>query len=57
VYIVHFKDLRYDYPGRTGRSPLGAAVELDRNLKVVSATFGFRSRRAPSRRTGQGKTR
>jgi inner membrane protein len=46
-YIVRFKDLRYDYPGRTGRSPLSASVELDRNLNVVSESFGFRSRRAP----------
>ena len=46
-YIVRFKDLRYDYPGRTGRSPLSAGVELGRNLNVVSESFGFRSRRAP----------
>jgi inner membrane protein len=44
-YIVRFKDLRYDYPDRKGRSPLGAGVELDRNLNVVSETFGFRGRR------------
>ncbi len=39
-YIVHFRDLRYDYPGRAGRSPLGASVELDRNLRVVREYFG-----------------
>ncbi|OLC93411.1 MAG: hypothetical protein AUH86_16860 [Acidobacteria bacterium 13_1_40CM_4_58_4] len=53
-YIVRFKDLRYDYPGRTGRSPLSASVELDRNLNVVSEAFGFRRRRANESRTGQG---
>jgi inner membrane protein len=46
-YIVHFKDLRYDYPGRTGRSVLGASVELDRKLNVVSESFGSRTRRVP----------
>lgn len=55
-YMVRFKDLRYDYPGRTGRSPLGASVELDRNLNVVGETFGFRSRRAPDRGRSQGET-
>jgi hypothetical protein len=39
-YIVHFRDLRYDYPGRTGRNPLGASVELDRDRHVVSEYFG-----------------
>ncbi len=43
-YIVRFKDLRYDYPGRTGRAVLGASVELDRNLNVVSESFGSRKR-------------
>ena len=42
-YIVRFTDLRYDYPGRTGRSPLSAAVQLDRDLKVVREWFGSRS--------------
>lgn len=39
-YIVHLRDLRYDYPGRAGRSPLGASVELDRNLHEVREYFG-----------------
>jgi inner membrane protein len=43
-YIVRFVDLRYDYPGRTGRSPLSAAVQLDRDLKVVHEWFGFRGK-------------
>ena len=46
-YIVHFRDLRYDYPGRVGRSPLGASVELDRNLQVVREYFGVRGGVAP----------
>lgn len=45
-YLVRFKDLRYDYPERTGRSPLGASVLLDRNLNVVSESFGSRRRAA-----------
>jgi inner membrane protein len=43
-YIVRFVDLRYDYPGRTGRSPLSAAVQLDRDLKIAHEWFGFRSK-------------
>jgi inner membrane protein len=55
-YMVHFKDLRYDYPGRTGRSPLGAGVELDGNLNVVSEIFGFGRRRASGGATSPGGT-
>ncbi len=40
-YIVRFTDLRFDYPGRTGHSPLSAGVQLDRNLKVMREWFGF----------------
>ena len=50
-YIVRFKDLRYDDPARTGRSPLSAGVQLDSNLKVVREWFGF------SRGPGQGNVR
>ena len=46
-YIVRFKDLRFDYPGRTGRSVLSASVELDRNLNVVGVRFGTRGRASP----------
>ena len=46
-YIVHFRDLRYDYPGRAGRSPLGASVELDRNLHVLREYFGVPGGVAP----------
>jgi inner membrane protein len=44
-YLVRFKDLRYDYPGRGGRTPLTGGVELDSNLKVVDAFMGVRSRK------------
>ncbi|MGH9502069.1 MAG: metal-dependent hydrolase [Terriglobales bacterium] len=43
-YIVHFRDLRYDYPGQARRGVLGASVELDRDLNVVRESFGTRSR-------------
>jgi inner membrane protein len=46
-YIVRFEDLRFDYPGRSGRPPLGAVVELDRNLKVVGEIMGFGGRHPP----------
>lgn len=44
-YIVHFQDLRYlQFPsairGDRNRSPLGAAVELDKNLHVLGDLFG-----------------
>lgn len=42
-YIVRFRDLRFDYPDRPGgRNVLRAAVELDRNLNVVSYSMGMR---------------
>ena len=44
-YVVRFRDLRFDYPGQTRRAVLSAAVELDRNLRVISESFGLRSRR------------
>jgi len=48
-YIVHFRDLRYDYPGRAGRSPLGASVELDRDLQVIREYFGTPANQPPHR--------
>lgn len=50
-YIVHFEDLRYvqgprlirgnqGHRGDRGRSPLGASVELDKNLHVLGDLFG-----------------
>lgn len=41
-YRVRFKDLRYDYPERSGNT-LSAGVLLDRDLNVVKAAFGFRA--------------
>jgi inner membrane protein len=55
-YIVRFRDLRYDYPGRMGRSPLGAGVELDRNLNVVAEIFGMRRTVLSNSRTNPGGT-
>ena len=46
-YIVRFEDLRFEYPGRSGRNPLGAGVELDRNLRVVGEIVGFGGRHPP----------
>jgi len=46
-YIVRFQDLRYAYPERSGRSPLGAGVDLDKNLKVVGEVFGNSGTHAP----------
>jgi inner membrane protein len=44
-YIVRFQDLRYAgslglVASRRNRSPLGQAVELDKNLRVVGDVFG-----------------
>jgi inner membrane protein len=41
AYLVRFRDLRYDYPGRNGRISLGAMVFLSRNLQVVDERFGM----------------
>jgi inner membrane protein len=42
-YIVHFRDLRFEYPGRRGRNPLGAGVELNSKLEVIREFMGSRS--------------
>ncbi len=39
-YIVRFEDLRYAYPELSGRGTLSATVALDKNLKVISETWG-----------------
>jgi inner membrane protein len=44
-YIMRFRDLRFDYPDSTRRSVLGASVQLDQKLKVVSESFGSRAQR------------
>jgi inner membrane protein len=41
-YLVRFKDLRFQQPGRANRSVLSATVQLDRNLRVVEEYFGVR---------------
>jgi inner membrane protein len=43
AYVVRFRDLRYDYPGRNGRVMLGAMVFLTSDLQVVEERFGMRS--------------
>jgi inner membrane protein len=43
AYVVRFRDLRYDYPGRNARAALGAAVLLTRDLQVVDERFGIGS--------------
>jgi len=40
AYVVRFRDLRYDYPGRNGRATLGAFVLLTRDLQVVGGEMG-----------------
>jgi inner membrane protein len=42
AYRVQFDDLRYASPGISGRSPLSASVELDRQLEPVGQSFGGR---------------
>ena len=44
-YIVLFRDLRFEYPGSTGRRVLQAGVELDHDLNVVGEGFGSRWQR------------
>ena len=45
MYLVKFRDLRYEYPG-VKRRPLTAGVILDEHHEVVSEIFGSRSQRA-----------
>jgi len=54
-YIVRFKDLRFQQPGRAGRSVLDAYVELDRNLNVVGENFGSRVGGSSSGGSGENK--
>ncbi len=41
AYLVRFRDLRYDYPGRDAGAMLGATVVLTRDLQVVEERFGM----------------
>lgn len=43
AFVVRFRDLRYDYPGRSAHTTLGAVVFLTRDLKVVEERFGMAS--------------
>jgi len=45
--IVHFRDLRYDYPQLRGRITLSGSVELDKNLRVVREMFGRKEQSPP----------
>jgi len=56
-YIVHFRDLRFEYPGRRGRNPLGAGVELNSNLQVVREFMGNRSRQVIDETAGSNSSR
>ena len=49
AYLVRFRDLRYEYPGRSGRATLGAFVLLTRDLRVVEDEMGTGSTRAKVR--------
>ena len=46
-WIVHFRDLRYEYPPLRGGNTLAATVELDGNLHVVGEKFGKRAQVPP----------
>ncbi len=43
AWVVRFRDLRYDYPGRGTRATLGATVFLTRDLQVVEEGVGIGS--------------
>lgn len=45
--IVHFHDLRFDYPQLRGRITLSCSVELNRDLHVVREFFGRREQTPP----------
>jgi len=45
--VVHFRDLRYNFPAMRGVSTLSCTVELDGNLRVVGEKFGAREQKPP----------
>jgi inner membrane protein len=47
--VVHFRDLRFDYPQFRGRITLSGSVELDKNLRVVREWFGGRAQQNPAK--------
>jgi inner membrane protein len=46
-WVVHFRDLRFDYPPLRGGRTLSATVELDNHLHVVGEKFGQRPQVPP----------
>jgi inner membrane protein len=46
-YIVRFEDLRFAYPERKGTNLLRGGVQFDRNLNIVTETFGSRGKQLP----------
>jgi inner membrane protein len=46
-WMVHFRDLRYDYPSLRGRIMLSCSVELNSSLQVVHEFFGSREQVPP----------
>ena len=46
-YVVQFQDLRFAYPERRGANLLRGGVQLDRNLNIVTETFGSRGKQLP----------
>jgi len=49
AYVVRFRDLRYDYPGRSARATLSGMVLLNRDLQVVDERFGMTGTSATTR--------
>jgi inner membrane protein len=47
-YLVRFKDLRFQQPGKPSQSVLTGTVELDRNLKMAAEYMGSRRGRTSS---------
>jgi inner membrane protein len=45
--MVHFRDLRYDYPQLRGRIALSCSIELNKDLQVVREFFGQREQVPP----------
>jgi inner membrane protein len=52
-YVVRFKDLRFQQPGKPSQSVLTGTVELDRNLKVIGEYMGLPRNRISPGANGQ----
>jgi hypothetical protein len=46
-FVVHLRDLRYDYPPLRGRGALSCTVTLDKNLNIIGEAFGQRKQLPP----------